>query len=93
MHIQDLRIFSRVADVLSITSVGNEFQISPGTVSKKLQAFEKELGVQLFERTTRSIRITPEGERFLSDARHIIATVDDAIASVDEAGGQIRGML
>jgi Transcriptional regulator len=65
MDIQDLRIFARVAAVQNLSSVGTELGLTPGTISKRIQALESELRVRLFDRTTRSIRITEEGATFL----------------------------
>jgi len=93
MDIQSLRIFGRVARVLSISSVGTEFQLSPGTISKKLMALEIELGIQLFDRTTRSIRLTDEGRLFLEHARDILAATENALAAIDEGFERVRGRL
>ena len=68
MDIQDLRIFTRVAAIQNLSSVGHEFALTPGTISRRLQSLEDELGVRLFVRSTRSIRITEEGSIFLGHA-------------------------
>ncbi len=51
MDIQDLRIFARVAAVQNLSSVGTELGLTPGTISKQIQALESELRVRLFDRT------------------------------------------
>ncbi len=63
-----MRIFARVAAVQNLSAVGTELGLTPGTISKRIQALEDELSARLFDRTTRSIRITEEGTAFL-DAR------------------------
>lgn len=93
MDIHDLRIFNRVAEVLSITAAGNEFQVSPGTISKKLKALEAEVGAQLIERSTRSSRLTDEGRAFLPYARRMVAEADAAVGAVLENGANVRGRL
>ncbi len=93
MDIQVLRIFARVAAVLNITQVGTEFQLSPGTITKKLQALEAELGTQLFDRTTRSIRLTDEGRIFLEHTGYILDATENAYAAMDEGFGRVRGRL
>ena len=65
MDIQDLRIIARVAAVQNLSAVGTELGLTPGTISKRIQAVEEDLKVRLFDRTTRSIRTTEEGQLFL----------------------------
>ena len=52
-----MRIFARVAAVQNLSAVGSELGLTPGTISKRIQALEDELSARLFDRTTRSIRI------------------------------------
>ena len=66
MDIQDMRIFARVAAVQNLSAVGTELGLTPGTISKRIQALEDELSARLFDRTTRSIRITEEGAALLA---------------------------
>ncbi len=93
MDIQDLRIFGRVAAVQNLSAVGIELGLTPGTISKRLQALEEELGVRLFDRTTRSIRITAEGATFLTHAQRILEELDKARASVADNVGRPKGKL
>ena len=65
MDIQDMRIFARVAALQNLSAVGAELGLTPGTISKRIQALEDQLSARLFDRTTRSIRITEEGSTFL----------------------------
>ena len=64
MDIQDMRIFARVAALQNLSAVGTELGLTPGTISKRIQALEGELSARLFDRTTRSIRITRKAQRF-----------------------------
>lgn len=93
MDIQDISIFSRVAAVQNLTAVGNALGLTPGTISKRLQALEDELGVRLFDRTTRSIRITPEGEHFLTHVERILAEFEAARAAVADSAVRPKGRL
>lgn len=93
MDIQDLRIFDRVAALQNLSAVGNEFSLTPGTISKRLQSLEDELGVRLFVRSTRSIRITEEGRIFLEHAERMLAEFDMAKACVDGNRGSPRGLI
>ncbi len=93
MDIQDLRIFARVAALQNLSAVGSEFGLTPGTISKRLQALESDLGVRLFDRTTRSIRITEEGVMFLRHAERILVELERARASVGENAARPVGQL
>jgi DNA-binding transcriptional LysR family regulator len=93
MDIQDIEIFARVAVVQNLSAVGSELGLTPGTISKRLQALEDQLSVRLFERTTRSIRITAEGARFLKHVETILDELDRAKASVADTVGQPKGRL
>lgn len=93
MDIQDLRIFIRVAAVQNLSSVGHEFALTPGTISKRLQSLKDELGVRLFVRSTRSIRITEEGSIFLEHVQRMLLEFDAAKASVDGNMSRPRGYI
>lgn len=93
MDIQDLEIFARVAALQNLSAVGTELGLTPGTISKRIQAMEEELSVRLFERTTRSIRITDEGSRFLTHATVILCELDIARASMADTSGKPKGKL
>lgn len=93
MDIQDLRIFTRVAAVQNLSAVGTEMSLTTGTISKRLQALEDDLSVRLFDRTTRSIRITEEGALFLEHVERILAELELARATVDGNVKRPRGKL
>jgi DNA-binding transcriptional LysR family regulator len=93
MDVQDLRIFARVARVQNLSSVGAEFNLSAGTISKRLQSLEAELSVRLFDRTTRSISITEEGEKLLADIEPILERIDRAIETLEANVQHPRGRL
>ena len=93
MDIQDLRIFARVAAVQNLSSVGTELGLTPGTISKRIQALEDDLRVRLFDRTTRSIRITEEGSTFLAYVERILIELESARASVGENASRPKGKL
>lgn len=93
MDIQDLRIFCRLAAVGNLSTVGPEFDLTAGTISKRLQSMESELRVRLFARTTRSIRITQEGEIFLSRAQKILQEFDNGISALGDNAASPRGRI
>jgi DNA-binding transcriptional LysR family regulator len=93
MDIQDMRIFARVAAVQNLSAVGTELGLTPGTISKRIQALEDELQARLFDRTTRSIRITEEGSTFLVHVERILSEIEAARASVDDKVTKPKGKL
>ena len=72
MNIQQLRYFLVLADTLSFTKTAEKYYISQTAVSNQIKALEEKLGVQLFQRTTRSVTLTQIGWQFLPDARQIL---------------------
>lgn len=93
MEIQDMRIFARVAAMQNLSAVGTELGLTPGTISKRIQALEDELSVRLFNRTTRSTRITEEGAAFLVHVERILAELEAAKASVSDRLSKPKGKL
>ena len=94
MQVKELSIFVRVAAVQNLSLAATELGLTAGTVSKRIQSLEDGLGVRLFERTTRSIRITEEGQRFLVHAERILAEVEVARAALvpttDRPSGRLK---
>lgn len=88
-----MTIFERVAAVQNLSAVGMELGLTPGTISKRLQALEEELSVRLFDRTTRSIRITAEGRTFLAHVERILRELDTARATMADTAGKPKGPL
>lgn len=93
MDIQDMRIFARVAALQNLSAAGAELGLTPGTISKRIQALEDELSARLFDRNTRSLRITEEGQAFLAHVQRILLEVEAARASVDDRMRQPKGKL
>ena len=88
-----LRLFLRVAALRAIGKAGEEFGFSPATATQRLQALEASLGVSLLNRTTRSVTLTLDGERFLSHAKGIIDAVEEARLDISGGETRIKGML
>jgi DNA-binding transcriptional LysR family regulator len=70
--------FVRIADAGSLTAAARGLETSLPTVVRALAALEKQLGVRLFNRTTRRLALTDEGRRYLEHCRPILAAVDEA---------------
>lgn len=73
---QDLGFFSTLAGAPSLSAAARELGVTLPAVSKRLAQMELRLGVQLVNRSTRRMGLTPEGELYLEHARRILAEID-----------------
>lgn len=92
-RIDALRFLLDVAEVGSFSAVARQRSVATSTVSLAIDQMEDEVGTKLMTRSTRRLIFTHEGERFLNDARRIVAEWDAAIAGMREDGpltGPIR---
>jgi DNA-binding transcriptional LysR family regulator len=76
VELRQLRYFVAVADAGTFVHAAERLHIGQPAVSQQVGRLERELGVRLFERTTRHVRLTPAGERLLPDARAVLAAAD-----------------
>lgn len=84
-NLQGLLAFVETAAAGSLTAAALRLDLSPAAVSKSLARLEQQLGVRLFNRSTRRLAITPEGQRFLVDARAALRLLDQAVADVSQS--------
>lgn len=88
-----MNVFVAVAETESFADGGRRLGMSAPAVTRAVAALEKRLGVKLFNRTTRFVRATEAGQRYLEDARRIIAEVDDADEAAKGINATPRGNL
>ncbi|MES2076782.1 MAG: LysR substrate-binding domain-containing protein [Pseudomonadota bacterium] len=88
-----IRIFLAVAAAGSLSQVARGSAVAVSSVSRKIDALEKELGVKLLHRSTRMLLLTDAGEQFLPRARAIIAELEDARDAFAESHAEPRGVL
>jgi LysR family transcriptional activator of dmlA len=89
----DLRVFVTVVRKSSFAAAAEELGMSPAYVSKRIGVLEGILGVRLFQRTTRRIVITSDGEQVYARAQAILDNLDDLIDEVSERRRAPSGML
>lgn len=92
-HLDSLKVFVAVADANGLAPAARRLGVSAPAVTRAIAALEQRLGAQLLQRSTRSLRLTEIGERFLADCRRILADLDEAEASAGGAHAQPRGEL
>jgi LysR family hydrogen peroxide-inducible transcriptional activator len=90
MELRQLRYFLSVANFGSFTRAAEHERIAQPSLSQQIRKLEDELGVRLFDRLGRRIRLTTFGARFRERARRVLAEVESAKAEVDELTG-LRG--
>jgi DNA-binding transcriptional LysR family regulator len=94
LRTDDLDVFIATADQGSLSAAARRLEISPALASAALRRLEDALGLRLFARTTRSLRLTEEGERYLKHAREALRLLKEGYASVreqhDTPGGTLK---
>lgn len=93
MNISDLNLFVRIAETGSLTETANQLNITTAGVSSALKRLEQQLDVQLFIRSTRQLRITPQGEQFLFHCRQALNSLEQGLLSAHQAQGKVTGTL
>ncbi len=73
-----MKVFVATGELESFAAAARRLDISPAAVTRAVSALEEQLGVKLLLRTTRSVRLTEAGNRYLEDSRHILASIHEA---------------
>ena len=93
MKLNEIRTFIAVADAQSVQEAGSRLGLTQSAVSRLIQRLEAELGVVLFDRQTKPLALTRDGELALAHARRILAATSDfadAFAGSTEPRGLLR---
>lgn len=88
-----LESFVQSAEGGSFSEAARRLGLTPAAVSKNVARLEARLGLRLFQRSTRSLKLTEGGERFLAQIGGALATLREAMAGVDTDDGQPSGTL
>lgn len=92
MEIRQLNTFCLAAKTLNFTRTAETLNYAQSSVTAQIQSLEAELGVRLFERLGKTLRLTREGERFFEYARQITRLVEEARSAL-ETSQDVRGRL
>ncbi len=96
MPINELRAiatFAKAVELGSIRQAALAQGVTPQAASQAVAQLEQHLGVRLLHRTTRSLALTEEGQRFLENTRPALAALDRALAQARESKDEIAGPL
>ncbi len=85
--------FVQAAELRSFKLAGQQFGLSSSAIGKTIAKLEEQLGVRLFHRSTRAIRLTAEGEMFFDRCRHILSQMEAAEAELAHTTAAPRGRL
>jgi DNA-binding transcriptional LysR family regulator len=88
-----MRVFIEVAECKSFVAASRKLDLSAPAVTRSIAQLENALGVRLFNRTTRHVRLTDSGARFYEDARRILEDVDQAVAAASGSYVEPKGVL
>ena len=93
MELRQLRYVEAVARHRHFTRAAEELHVAQSALSHQVRRLEAELGIELFERTSRSVATTEAGEAVAARARRVLAEVDGVRDEVDELQGLVRGRI
>ena len=89
----DMQFFSTLARAGSFSAAARKLEVTTPAISKRLAQLEARLGVLLMNRSTRRISLTQEGEIYLTNARRILAEIDDMEQLVASSMAAPKGLL
>jgi DNA-binding transcriptional LysR family regulator len=82
VELRDIAVFVQVAEDGDFSAAARTLALTPSTISKSIARLEDHLGRRLLHRSSRSMRLTPEGQSFLDAAHRVLDAVEEAEAVV-----------
>jgi DNA-binding transcriptional LysR family regulator len=93
LDLNDLVVFARVVEAGSFTGAARLLGMPKTTVSRRVAALEREVGVQLVQRTTRSLNMTDAGRLYYEESSQALRTIEDANLRLAEARAEPSGTI
>lgn len=93
LSIRHLRAFYSVAQCASFTRAAESLHLTQSTLTATIKQLEEQVGLTLFDRTTRSVLLSNEGKRFLPVAERLLSDFDTAITDLKAVSEQQRGQV
>ena len=93
MEIKDMRAFYAIVEEGNISHAAQRLDIAQPALSRQMKRLETSLGVQLFERGSRRIRLTDAGRVLYSRVEHILGMVDGTVREITEIGAGVSGCI
>ena len=92
-RLQTLTAFVAVADEGGFAPASRKLNVSPPSVTRAIAELETRLGARLFHRTTRNVRLTEAGSRYLTDCRRILVEIEEADRHAAGVHAAPRGLV
>ncbi len=92
LDLDALGVFAKVAELASFTKAAEHLGMPKARASARVARLEADLGVSLLQRTTRTVRLTPDGEQLLARAKPLLAEADD-VGAMFQGGPALRGVV
>lgn len=93
MNLQDLQVVLKVAELRSITAAATQLDMSTPRASTALKRVEEALGVELFVRTTRKLRLSSAGERYIPHCEQALLTLEQGRRQINSNLANVEGEL
>ncbi len=93
IRLGDLQLFVRTAALGSFSNAAREVDLLPGQVAAAIQRLERELDIRLFARSTRSLRLTAEGEQYLPVAHTVLDALKEGREKLKRQSAELSGTL
>lgn len=93
MNINQIKYFVAVAEHRSFTKAAVQYYLSQTAITQQIHALEQTVGIQLIDRNTRPISLTPAGNIFLNEAKAILVRMETALQRTKEASTGLVGTL
>jgi DNA-binding transcriptional LysR family regulator len=90
-RIESMRVFARVVERGSFVRAAEDLEVPASTATDAVKQLESRLGVQLLHRTTRHVRVTPDGDAYYRRCLSILDDIEEAESAF--RGGRPRGLL
>jgi DNA-binding transcriptional LysR family regulator len=91
--LSNLKAFVATADAGSFSGAARQLGIVPSVISKRIDQLEWRIQAPLFTRSTRKLTLTDVGDRYLPTVRELVQQVDDALAGIARASGELEGHI
>ncbi len=91
--LEAMRVFIEVAQNNSFVAASRHLELTAPAVTRSIAQLEQAMGVRLFHRTTRQVRLTEAGARFFEDAKRILEDVEQAVETASGRYAEPKGVL
>ncbi|WP_114765393.1 LysR family transcriptional regulator [Vibrio rhodolitus] len=93
VNLADIRSFVLIAKLGNFTKAAEALEVSRSHVSRQISALEKQMGVTLLTRTTRTLRLTQAGTRFFNQCESALQLIDQAVIAAVDDTKKVQGLI